>query len=266
MVSRRNEELAMARIYLESPEVDENLIHACLDCPELLQYVGYVYRDYQLCPVYLKKEIINVGSDSYFLLCNEKNIIKNVNQICKAVKTLHNHNLLHRDLKPSNILFSEEGDAIVGDLETVCLLGQKLPNNFGTLSFSHPLLADENAIAFEELDVYSLSITLQRMFQPINGYTPEDTSTIPLLGTEYYKVGAYSLSKLRHKFGFSLGSLLYSSSTSLVCTNFPHKGVAELKPITTMYEFQEIFNEYSGDILNDVKGMKNTFQTNHPKA
>ncbi len=88
-------------------------------------------------------------------------------QVCDAVRYLHSRRLVHRDLKPSNILFDEQGNACLADLDLLCecgTVGGMLGEPFvGTFGYAAPELLDNNSLSTIQSEIYALGIILFEM-------------------------------------------------------------------------------------------------------
>ena len=86
--------------------------------------------------------------------------------MCKALKTMHSHNILHLDIKPENIVIDENGEAVLIDFGVAQLYSEdgKLLSKRDTHScspFSAPENSDGNMRYFApQADIFGLAATL----------------------------------------------------------------------------------------------------------
>lgn len=109
-------------------------------------------------------------------------ILLYLNQICSALKYLHNQNILHLDIKPSNILFNKSGNVVLIDFGI-----SKHYDESGGQTSSTPIGISKGYAPLEQYqqgdvsrftpttDIYSLGATL---FFMLTGKTPPDASSV----------------------------------------------------------------------------------------
>lgn len=99
-------------------------------------------------------------------------------QLCVAVKTAHQKNVIHRDIKPSNVYITTGGVIKLGDFGIAELSTAKhVTQNSNILGSAHYLAPEicQGKKATFQSDIYSLGITL---FQLTTGRVPFDGETI----------------------------------------------------------------------------------------
>lgn len=93
-------------------------------------------------------------------------------QICEAVQSAHDKDIVHLDIKPANILFDEEGNVILVDfgIATLASQSQETLADQGTSGYKAPEVNDkERESDLKRADVYSLGIVLHEM---LTGHGP----------------------------------------------------------------------------------------------
>ncbi|MBQ8182335.1 MAG: serine/threonine protein kinase [Clostridia bacterium] len=71
----------------------------------------------------------------------KKQAVKYTIDVCEALKTLHEKQIIHRDIKPENIIISPDGKAILIDLQAARLVtdtDHKDTINLGTVGYAAP--------------------------------------------------------------------------------------------------------------------------------
>jgi hypothetical protein len=90
-----------------------------------------------------------------------------IEQIAAALDYAHGRGLVHRDVKPANILFTAEGDAVLGDFGLVASsLQHEITNTgqmLGTLAYMAPEQALDPRAATPASDVYALGVVAYEM-------------------------------------------------------------------------------------------------------
>lgn len=109
-------------------------------------------------------------------------ILHYLNQICSALKYIHNQSILHLDVKPSNILFNKSGNIVLIDFGI-----SKHYDESGGQTSSTPIGISKGYAPLEQYqqndvsrftpatDIYSLGATLYYMS---TGKTPPDASSV----------------------------------------------------------------------------------------
>ena len=114
--------------------------------------------------VFIRMECLNpcpfLRRDDYHF--NEADVIKLGLDICRALKTCEEHNIIHRDIKPSNILISDQGDYKLGDFGVSRTLEHE--NTYGTKGIgTYDYMAPEiyrGEKYGKEADIYSLGMVM----------------------------------------------------------------------------------------------------------
>jgi len=87
-------------------------------------------------------------------------------QICEAVQSAHDKDIVHLDIKPANILFDEEGNVILVDfgISTLASQSQETIRSQGTHGYMAPEMQyKERESDLRRADVYSLGVVLHEM-------------------------------------------------------------------------------------------------------
>lgn len=112
-----------------------------------------------------------------------------VNEICKALKYAHDHQIIHRDIKPANILISKDGlvklvdFGVSASLDADSLDGlTKAGMTIGTPSYLAPEQIANAGNRDKRTDIYSLGVVFYEMLvgkKPFQGgFTPENIAAI----------------------------------------------------------------------------------------
>jgi len=118
----------------------------------------------------------------------EKEVLRIIYGVLKAVKTLHSLNLAHRDISPDNILFDAKNVPKLIDFgagRRADSLYSKLTFTFSKANYAPPELDDPNFAYTDEIlikgDIWELGIVLYEMIDP-----PLNPRKIFLLGSKNY--------------------------------------------------------------------------------
>ena len=122
--------------------------------------------------VFIRMECLNPcpflkGDDYHF---NEADVIKLGLDICWALKTCEENNIIHRDIKPQNILISDQGDYKLGDFGVSRTLehdNTDRTKGIGTYDYMSPEVYKGNPYGCAA-DIYSLGMVLYWL---LNGRT-----------------------------------------------------------------------------------------------
>jgi len=100
-----------------------------------------------------------------------------IQQVCEALRALHDLDLIHRDIKPANIMISPQGGVTVMDLGISKRIGEE-NNTSASIAIGTPRYMPPEAVDNKPLDpradLYSLGIIA---FQMLVGDTPFDGPT-----------------------------------------------------------------------------------------
>jgi tRNA A-37 threonylcarbamoyl transferase component Bud32 len=110
-------------------------------------------------------EYCDKGSlESLLSTLDKEQIISYMAEIVMAVEYLHNNKVLHRDIKPDNILLGNDGHIRLADfgLSRNLIDNRKCITFVGTKLYMAPEIYQHKEYA-EEVDVYSLGITLHKL-------------------------------------------------------------------------------------------------------
>ncbi|MGI6095702.1 MAG: TIR domain-containing protein [Lachnospiraceae bacterium] len=88
-------------------------------------------------------------------------VLSILEEVMKAVVTLHRKNLLHLNINPTNILIDDQGNVMLGDVSSACTITQyqEKPFRRGTPKYYAPEMFYQTGYSGKE-DMYSLGITM----------------------------------------------------------------------------------------------------------
>ncbi len=94
----------------------------------------------------------------------EKKLVEYVLQICDALKSLHNHNLVHRNIKLSNLIITDENILILCGCENAAIkneIGNKKDTRFiGDIAFAAPEQFSSSKSDVRS-DIYSIGVLMK---------------------------------------------------------------------------------------------------------
>lgn len=96
---------------------------------------------------------------------NKKTALKYTIDICNALISLHNNNIIHRDIKPENVIITKDNQAVLIDFSIARKISsdnENDTNNLGTVGYAAPEqygITQSNKTA----DIYSLGVLLNIM-------------------------------------------------------------------------------------------------------
>lgn len=108
---------------------------------------------------------ISVGDVLKTGLYTEDGVINIISQLCNAVYSLHENNIIHRDIKPENIIIDNNGNAYLIDFDSARLYKPYQPNDTvfnGTTGFAAPEQYGLSQTDFRT-DIYALGIVMNTM-------------------------------------------------------------------------------------------------------
>lgn len=165
--------------YIATKEVEMMQLIKNIECPSTVDYIDYYYEEdsetHWIVMDYIRgingkyiKELTDLN-----IFFNEYEISAIIYNIAKALKILHNNNIIHNDVKPENITFTPPRSAVLLDFgcsrsinidEYNCMLGtpiyyspEKLDNDINKSS-----------------DIWALGITLYIFMCGSHPYYPKD--------------------------------------------------------------------------------------------
>lgn len=136
--------------------------------------------------LYIVMEFVEGGTMLDFLAggknrINEKNALRFVNQLLRAIAYIHSQNIIHRDVKPENVLVTEEGTIKLADfglarvMDGVCSDEYCLSSILGTPAYCSPEVVTKSQYG-KPVDIFGCGVLLYIALSgalPFRGSTPE---------------------------------------------------------------------------------------------